>query len=1275
MNTQAVCNFTPVEPPVHTPTDPDYSASREVKTQWELLRKMGNLTEMDLEAMGAGVIQYQALLETVDRNVFELIAAKNLMIDPKSGTRYQQWLARHFPSLASKKQAPKQVRDQLRRAQMAGVAVPDILPFYTTDQTDAFAKFYGVKALENMVKEVNTTLNRAGVRMSKRKRGQLIQHLIEVGQRERNINTATMGSNAIKRAEKQAEKARQRVMDLGLSEEGVDELLRIVDQGRTAFDELYVLANAYGVPTEALENMGYFPRVFSDDAKFVVRHADKDVVSRWAANPSLGLEAAFQKSRNTDEFIVEDELIMAHVLGLLDDGTKSTADSAKKTVKRGLRRDTVVGNATTASKQSSLAKRARTQATDAVTVLQTKYDELLEQGKQRKRVERVVRGLDNRIKRTAEELDKLSPDSLEGQMFAPTKVEERLQQLPQLLESLKNQKQEQLDLIATIDQNLAAKPSIEEQLQEARKLADRVGAEYEGKKAARQKAINAVKKLPSKDEVAAAQAQLDEVLNQAREALNPVMMDENVLKRELAQLPDATLDTLVDSGVLSKLPMHSEQFYDFFIQKYKTPYKGVEELLVTDPIRAYEHAANQLKQQIGNSMMTQTMYRDAVQNGWGVTSSMRSSNPTEYGSYVQLDKNVLKKFGVTESIPGADDIYLHPMVVDQYLAILEVTTDPFTMGSFAATWQYMFKLFKNQVLGTTGMLGRQVYQLFTSSVMGGTNLANIIPDTYKYIQFQKVGYEVYDNTKKIFANGTMTEREMIVKLVERGEIGSNIAANIAGTGGFKSNETFSALNPANTARALGYWKSIIDGNGVFPKMVDGKVEWQAVEYGTNLIYKFSAEQSGRLMSAAVFMENAFKIAHYRSTLRDGAMNAVGQFATNGKRYHFMTVEDAIDHAHNYFFDYSDVGVGDKLFRQNLIPFWVYQSRNVPAQVRNAMRNPAQFMAYQRLYALMNQEARNAKEDAPEGGFAPWMQGFGQVYFKHPTKADTWFNIPFTSFDPIADASKTLVGLNNSIERSLGYYPGNFRDKLKQSDPKNHTLPFIDLLMEQSGGPMKAILGTISGKDSLGRSLQSKPGKTTSLLGVEIPGKHAPLVKFLVENSLPSVSQLNQLNPGEIFGLREQKDAKGNVTRQAKQSIFGVDRSDSDADVDESRGEFGWVSALRASGLTVNTVNVARGMQFTETELSFAAKDMKEYAKSLNSALKNTQVGTEKHTELYKQYITALAMAKEIEEGRQSSEDWLGKRGLKPQFEKKRGKGRGNRKKDFSTANRALEQLR
>jgi hypothetical protein len=674
-------------------------------------------------------------------------------------------------------------------------------------------------------------------------------------------------------------------------------------------------------------------------------------------------------------------------------------------------------------------------------------------------------------------------------------------------------------------------------------------------------------------------------------------------------------------------------------------------------------------------MMTQSMYRDAIKNGWGVTSATKATEPLLYGDYVRLDSNVLKKFGVTDSIPGSTDVYLHPEVVNQYSAILEVATDPFTMGTFASVWQYTNKLFKNQVLGTSGMLGRQVYQLFMSSVMGGTNLAHIVPDTYKYIQFQKLGYDVYDNTRKVFADGTMTEREMIAKLVERGEIGSNIAANIAGSGGFKSTETYSALNPANAARALGYWKSVIDGNGLFPKLVDGKLEWQAVEYGAGLLYKFSAEQSGRLMSAAIFVENAFKIAHYRSTLRDGSLNAVGQFATNGRRYNFTTVEDAVEHAHNYFFDYSDVGVGDKLFRQNLIPFWVYQSRNVPAQIRNAMRNPSQFIAYQRLYALMNRDAREAKEDAPEGGFAPWMQGFGQVYFKHPTKPDTWFNIPFTSFDPIADASKTLVGLNNSIERSFGYYPGNFRDKLKQSDPKNHTLPFIDLLMEQSGGPLKAILGTVSNKDALGRSLNQRPGKTTSLVGVEIPGKNAPLIKFLIENTLPSVSQLNQLNPGEVFGLREKKDAKGNVVRPASPSLFGAERSDSDADVDDARGEFGWVSALRASGLTVNTVDVARNMQFTETELSFAAKDMKEYSKQLKNAAMKHPVGTEKHTELYKQYITAVAMTQEIEEGRKSAESWLGQRGLQPQYEKKSsGRGSGRKTKDYATANRALKQL-
>lgn len=1251
MSTQVVCNFQPTEDPAYTAVAVDTTPPKEVKTQWELLRRIGNLNELDLDAMGAGAQSYQNLVEVVERNVFEQIMAGNLMVDPKSGTRYQQWLARHFPFLADKSQSPRQIRNQLRRAQMAGESVPSILPFWAKDQADGFSKFYGVQALENMVKEINSTLSRNGVKLDQHKRYDLMQHLLEVGQMERNVSMTNAGKNGRRVAEHQAMNARKEVMNLGISEAGVDELLKIVDQGRTAFDELYVIANTYGVPTEALEGLGYFPRVFSDDAKFVVRHADEAVVSRWAENPSLGLEAAFQKSRNTDKFIVEDEVIVAKALGLMEKDTLKANRQGNRVLKQDAARRQVVDNATAASNRSIGAKGAVNRAKAAQQQLQKQYDELIESQAQLKRVERVIKGFDNRIARAEKG------------------------QLPQLIENLQTQRVEQIALADSIRSKLDVVDSVRAQLQDAVKTTNKLQASYETAKGVRQTALNAIKKLPTKEQVAAAQEATSGALGEARLALAEIITDEGVLMLELSQLPDATLNSLVDSGVLSKLPMHSREFYQFFVDKYSTPYKGIEELLVTNPVRAYGHAKRQLEQQIGKSMMTQSMYKDAVQNGWGVTEAMRQANPEEYGKYIKLDPQVLKKFGVNEAIPGADRIYLHPTVVDQYSAILEVATDPITLGTFASVWNYTNKLFKNQVMGTTGMVGRQIYQLFMSSVVGGTNLAYLIPDLYKFIQFNRVGFEVYDNTKKVFANGTMTEREVIRKLLENGEIGADIAASIAGSGGFRSSETYSALNPKNATRALGYWKSIIDQNSVFPKMRNGKVEWEAVEYGANLGYKFSAEQSGRLMSIAVFLENAFKVAHYRSTLRDGAANSIGQFATNGKRYHFTTMEDAVDHARNYFFDYSDTGVADKLFRQSLIPFWMYQSRNVPAQIRNAMRNPAQFMAYQRLYALMNKDAREAGEDAPEGGFAPWMQGFGQVYIPHPTKKDVWFNIPFTSFDPIADATKTLVGTTDSIERSLGLYPGNFRDKLKQSDPTNHTVPFLDLLMTNAGGPLKAILGTVSNRDSLGRSLTQRPGKTTSIVGVEIPGENAPLIKFLIENTLPSVGQLNQFNPGEVFGLREQKDAQGNVTRAAQPSWTGARRSDSDADVDGSRDE-AWVSALRATGITVNTVDVALGMKYTETELAFAAKDMKEYAKQLKSALKKEPPGTEQHTKLYKQYITALAMEKEIGEGRAGAEDWLGKRGIEPAFKQQNGRGRrGGRPKDYTKANTALQQMR
>ena len=1174
------CSFTPQEPPAFTKVDPPTSPPNGVRVQMELVKRLGLVSEFDWSKFTRSVDAQEKLSDLVNRNYFETLMAKKVHIKPGSQKNFQQWLSRHFPSFASGNDSAKQVRNFLADAKRAGENLWDVMPFYASQADELLAKLGSADVIDDAYKQFKNTLKVNGVDLNRDTLGRLWVKAIEVGQTDRILRMTDAGDNGKRLLQHRFDKFIDELGGLGIGENGANALLAIVKPVSQAYDDLLVVARNSGVDVSAIENIGYINRIFSADAKFRMGREQADLYGGFLESQTKGLGVAFQKSRSTYDFVVEDELVLAAAMGLVDTSPKKLQNTVR------LKRKTL-------DRVADVRDNALPRAIS-----------------DRERILAELAEYDNNIKLAKDGLKEAQPNEV-------SRLTNELKSMQRVRDELAKEQRKLTTRISKWEKEVA-------------------DLETTGK------------------ELLDAKQELDRVITQATEGLNGVLTNEKKLLTELANLPDSTLDALVDSGVLSKLPMMTEDLYEHMVKRYKMPYKGLEELMITDPRRAYQAATDQLRQLMGKSVMSQAMFKDAVEYGWGITGATKANDPAQYGKFVKLSPEVYRRFGI-ESLPGAEEVFLHPMVADMYTSILEVSTDPGSLSTFASVWQYVNRIFKKQALATTGFVGRQLFQVFVSSAMAGTNMANLIPGIYDYIRFKRVGIDIFDNTKKVYAGGKFTEREMMVELFKRGAIdNTHHTTPIAGQVSQVASESYGAWNPMNAGRALGYWSSIITGRGLFPRIKDGKLGWDAIEYGAGLFERMTDEASGVLMAIGTNIENAAKLAHYRSTLRDGAANAVGQYITNGKRFHFTDVDAAVKHARDYFFDYSDMGVGDKFISKNIIPFWSYMSRNMPAVVRHVLRNPTQYMAYQRIYALMNQEVREAGEDAPEGGFMPWQKGFGRIYVPHPNgKPNEWLHIPFTPFDPVADAINGFEEGAKGLGQMFGLFPGSYKDDIAQVSPTNHTIPFLDTVVEQGYGSIKALYGLISKKDpGTGQSLIQDETKTTSLLGVEIPGNKAPLIKFLIENTLPSVSNLNRFNPGGVFGIKEQEDGFGNTTRKAKPSWTGAARSDSDTNKDGLTSD-PLVFAARSLGLTINSVDTVKNMGYTETELSMAVKDMKTYTKKLEKRLGELEPGTGEYQKIADSIVTTKAIAAEIELGRAKTETWLNSRGAQTSTQRRK----------------------
>jgi hypothetical protein len=109
----------------------------------------------------------------------------------------------------------------------------------------------------------------------------------------------------------------------------------------------------------------------------------------------------------------------------------------------------------------------------------------------------------------------------------------------------------------------------------------------------------------------------------------------------------------------------------------------------------------------------------------------------------------------------------------------------------------------------------------------------------------------------------------------------------------------------------------------------------------------------------------------------------------------------------YLIDYTDISTADQVMRQ-IVPFWMWTSRNLPMQLGNMWLNP-------RAYAVYNSIKRNL-DSSEEGDVVPgWMQEIGA--FKLPfgnnlyATPDFGFNRVGQQVQELTDPRRTLANVN------------------------------------------------------------------------------------------------------------------------------------------------------------------------------------------------------------------------------------------------------------------------
>jgi hypothetical protein len=118
----------------------------------------------------------------------------------------------------------------------------------------------------------------------------------------------------------------------------------------------------------------------------------------------------------------------------------------------------------------------------------------------------------------------------------------------------------------------------------------------------------------------------------------------------------------------------------------------------------------------------------------------------------------------------------------------------------------------------------------------------------------------------------------------------------------------------------------------------------------------------------------------------------------------MDVNAAIARVRKFYFDYEDLSTVDKAIKQ-IIPFWIWTSRNLPLQIENMWLNPKPYLIYDSFKRnLRDKEAEEAKP------LPPWLEEVGA------------FQLPGVSVYAAPDLNFTRVqqGLNQLVNpKKLG----------------------------------------------------------------------------------------------------------------------------------------------------------------------------------------------------------------------------------------------------------------
>ena len=682
--------------------------------------------------------------------------------------------------------------------------------------------------------------------------------------------------------------------------------------------------------------------------------------------------------------------------------------------------------------------------------------------------------------------------------------------------------------------------------------------------------------------------------------IDDVISDTHILTKAFVthldnSAPDL-FDALVDTGMISKIPMTTTELFEATVEKYQLPFKHLNEFVATDLGEASEIYRNNLRRSVGRSTQAHFVAKASIEGGWGVTEAERLADMDRFGDFIQLSSPDAGKLDVVIPAGQAQQfgmpvfqhshVYVHPTVGKMFQAELRLASNPAHLGSLGRLIDANYRLFR-QVLFSPDYAFRQIYspafQTFAAGGRPDRYFADFMQAMVNSAKLRRAGktfdqyHTLLDDTAKIYRDGNrlLSERELWREARRRGALDDVLPWGSRAGGRSTYTPKFNPQRSIAYLQHLGASFSDIPGRILeLPSMA-----LEAVSDITSPINR----QLGLINN---FADNVGRFSAIKTRLDISPSNRAARIASGGSASD--TLDDAIDVVNEFFFDYSQSSTLDNV-AQYVIPFWRFRSRNPPAILKMVIRNPSKFMAYQRLWAAFNEPER---DEIIQGAVPEWATGWTDMVWRD--NLGNIFSLPRASFDPIAEGADTLAGL----ARLLGVDDSPYTSLDEVPWAEKETARWFREAVNSSFGWIKAVYATAFGRSpATGRMLKDEGRVGRSFLGVDVP----PLTKYIVENMFPITARLDRSNPFGVFGTPTTYNPDGTVKELAQPSWAGVP---GDQRSKVSRFEAHWQKMLSVVGVNVYQFREFDQLGFTEDDIVFA---IQEGRRAYNEANRNLRL--------------------------------------------------------------------